>query len=197
MLGFYDEIRGSGQCHFLVLAIRLHARDNHREMSGIFFEDPGVRFDRRFRFFEIMMRGFASSVLGWLAGAACGSKRIHFRRNEMEFPAASQNACNVLERALRGSDAADGASIDALRLFNNWINIEDQHELSFIRETLAPFARRSPTKGRSAFASAGRSGESSQENILEEAGRTFWKRQRPKESGDRIAQWLAAITISA
>jgi hypothetical protein len=115
----------------------------------------------------------------------------------MEFPAASQNACNVLERALRGSHAADGASIDALRLFNHWINIKDQHELSFIRETRAPFAWRFPTKRRSTFAPEGRRGESSQENILEEAGRTFWKQQRHKESSDGIAQWLAAITIGA
>src|SRR5207244_3848335 len=88
------------------------------EMSGIQFDPPNVRFPR-FRFFEIMMRDFASSLVRWLTVAACGSRRVHFRRDEAEFPTASQNACDFLERTFRGSRAADGAPSDALRPFNN------------------------------------------------------------------------------
>src|SRR5438105_4080849 len=104
-------------------------------MSGIFFGHPGVRFPRRVRFFEIMMRGFASSLLRWLTMAAGGSTRVHFRLDEAEFPAAWQSACKLLERTLPGSRAVDCASIDALRPFNNWVNLEDQYELLFTRET--------------------------------------------------------------
>src|SRR6266446_1041667 len=118
-------------------------------MSGIFFGHPGVRFSRRFRFLDIMMRDFASSLLRWLTVAAGGSTRIHFRLDEAEFPAASQSARKLLERTWPGSRAADCASIDALRPFNNWVNLEDQYELLFTRETPASFARRVPTMGRS------------------------------------------------
>src|SRR5437588_5719951 len=146
-------------------------------MSGIFFGHPGVRFPRRVRFFEIMMRGFASSLLRWLTMAVGGSTRVHFRLDEAEFPAASQNACKLLERTLPGLRAVDCASIDALRPFNNWINLEDQYELLFTRETPAPFAGRVPTMGRSP-ALPRNACETSQENILAASRRIFWKRQR-------------------
>src|SRR6266446_2745292 len=112
-------------------------------MSGIFFGHPGVRFPRRVRFFEIMMRGFASSLLRWLTMAAGGSTRVHFRLDEAEFPAASQSACKLLERTLPGLRAVDCASIDALRPFNNWVNLEDQYELLFTEETPATKAQKS------------------------------------------------------
>ena len=167
-------------------------------MSGIFFGHPGVRFPRRVRFFEIMMRGFASSLLRWLTMAAGGSTRVHFRLDEAEFPAAWQSACKLLERTLPGSRAVDCASIDALRPFNNWVNLEDQYELLFTRETPAPFARRVPTMGRSP-ALPRNARASSQENILAASRRIFWKRQRQrrKKASDRVAQWHAALAAGA
>src|SRR5947209_559227 len=134
-------------------------------MSGIFIDDPGVRFSRRFRFFIIMTRGFISSLLRWLTGAAYGSRRVHFRLEEAGFPA-SQNACRLLEGISQSPRAAGCASIDALRPFSNSVNIEDQHEISSIRETIASFARRPPSKGRPKAALSRRASESSEENIL-------------------------------
>jgi len=179
------------------LAIIRGASHSHGEMSEIFFDHPGVGFPRQFRFFGTMMRDSAFSLFRWLTVAAGGSRRVHFRLEEAEFPAASQSACKLLERTLRSSRAADRASIDALRPFNNWVNLEDNHELSFIRETLAQFARRVPTKGRSPFARSKRERESSQENILAAGRRIFWKRKRDEETCDRLTQWRPAIAASA
>lgn len=165
-------------------------------MSGIFFGHPGVRFPRRFRFFEIMMRGFASSLLRWLTVAAGGSTRVHFRLDEAEFPAASQSACKLLERTVPGSDVVDCASRDALRRFNNWVNLEDQYELLFTREAPAPFARRVPTIGRSP-ALPGNARESSQENILAASRSILWKRHGRKKASDRVAQWHPALATAA
>ena len=167
------------------------------KMSGIFIDDPGVRFSRRFRFFIIMTRGFISSLLRWLTGAACGSRRVHFRLEEAGFPAASQNACRLLEGTSRGPRAAGCASIDALRPFSNSVNIEDQHEISFIRETIASFARRPPSKGRPKAALSRRASESSEENILAASRCIFWKRKRDEETCDCLAQWRPAIAVSA
>src|SRR5437879_6302433 len=167
-------------------------------MLGMFVLHPGVRLPRRVSVFEIMMRGFASSLLRWLTMAVGGSTRVHFRLDEAEFPAASQNACKLLERTLPGLRAVDCASIDALRPFNNWINLEDQYELLFTRETPAPFARRAPTMGRSpALPRSAR--ETSQENILAASRRVFWKRQRQrrKKASDRVAQWHTALAAGA
>src|SRR6266705_6374370 len=157
-------------------------------MSGIFFDLPSPRFLRRFRLFETMMRSFASSLLRWLIAPAYGSRQMHFRLNEAEFPAASQSACKLFEWTLSDSRAADGASIDALRPFNNWFKLKDQHELLFIRETLAPSARRSPTQGQRPLAlSAGRS-ENAKENILAAGCRIFWERQGRKANSNGRAQ---------
>src|SRR4029450_4408106 len=68
-----------------------------REMSGIFFDLPSPRLLQRFRFFETRMRTFASSLLRWLRAPACDSRQVHFRPNEVEFPAASQSACKLFE----------------------------------------------------------------------------------------------------
>jgi hypothetical protein len=141
-----------------------------------------------------MMRDFASLLLRWLTVTACGS--MFFRRDETEFPVASQNACNLLKRTFQGSRAADSAPSDALRLFNNRLNIQDQHELSIIRQTLAPLARRIPPKGRSPSAPAARGRESSQENILAAARCFFWRQQKCKATYRSLAQWLAAATAA-
>src|SRR5213593_518507 len=116
-------------------------------MSGIFFDLPSPRFLRRFRLFETMMRTFASSLLRWLITPAYGSRQVHFRLKEAEFPAASQSASNLFEWTVSDSRAADGASIDALCPFNNWLKLKDQHELLFIRETLASSARGARRRG--------------------------------------------------
>lgn len=141
-----------------------------------------------------MMRCFASSLLGWLTVTAFGS--IFFRPDEAEFPTAPQTACNLLERTKRGSRAADSAPSDALRPPNNRLNIQDQYELSFIRETLAPFAWRFSTEGRSPRAAFARERESAQENILAAARCVFWKRQEHKAIGHCIAQRFATAAAA-
>jgi hypothetical protein len=88
-------------------------------MSGILFDLPSLRFLRRFRFFEFMMRPFASLLLRWLSAPAYGSRQVHFRLDRVEFSAASQCACKLFEWTLVGSRVADGASLDALRPLNN------------------------------------------------------------------------------
>jgi hypothetical protein len=144
--------------------------------------------------FDTMMRLPASSLLRCLTVAAHGSRRVHSRRKEAEFPAASQNACRLLEGPFRGRRAAGCASIGALRSFNNSVNIEDQHEISFIRETLAPSARRVPKTGRSRSWSAlsGHARESSQEDVLAAGGCFFWQRSAGSKTGCAIAQRHAA-----
>ena len=160
-------------------------------MSGILFDLPSLRFLRRFRFFENMMRTFASLLVRWLSASAWGSRQLYFRLKEAEFPAASQSACKLFEWTVSESRAADCASIDALRPFNHWVNLKDQHELLFIRETSPPFARWIPTQEQWAPApSTGRS-ERSEENVLAAGRSIFWKRQRQK-TGNDCAQWCAA-----
>ena len=108
------------------------------------FDVPSLRFLRRFSFFDIVMRTFASSLHRWLSARACDSREVISRLDEAEFPTASQSACNLVEWALDDWRAADGASFDALRPPNNWTKPKDQHELLFNWETLASFARRLP-----------------------------------------------------
>src|SRR6266513_828143 len=163
-------------------------------MSGIFFDLPSPRFLRRFRFFGTMMRTSAFSLLRWLSAPACSSRQVHFRLNETEFPVASQSACKMFERTLGGSHAADRASIDALRLFNNWVNLKDQHELLFIRETLAPRARWVPTQRQWPLALSTRGSETAKAGILAAGRCIFWKRENCKErSNGSSAQWRAAL----
>ena len=153
-----------------------------REMSGIFLDLPSPRLLRRFRFFETRMRTFASSLFRCLRAPACDSRQVHFRLNEVEFPPASQSACKLFEWTLGDSRAADCASIDALRPFNNWVKLRNQHELLFIWETLAPFARRGPPQGqpRTLSGSAGES-ETSKKDILAAGGRILRRRHWRKE----------------
>src|SRR5438034_1671593 len=124
----------------------IRSRHNQPEMSGILFDLPSVRFLRRFRFFETMMRTFASLLRRWLSAPACGSRQVYFPLDEAEFSAASQSACNLFDWTLGDSRAADGVPnarhrtspsdwriSGALRPFNNWIKLKDQYELLFIR----------------------------------------------------------------
>src|SRR4030095_9864014 len=177
------------------LAIALEARHNQAEMSGILFDLPSLRFLRRFRFFETMMRASASPLLRWLSAPAYGSRQVHFRLDEAEFSTALQSACKLFERTLADSRAADGASIDALRPFNNWVKLKDHYELLFIRETPAPFAGRVPPEGqlRTLSGSAGRS-ESSKKDVLAAGRRFFWKRPADQENSSGRAQRCAAFT---
>ena len=167
-------------------------------MSGIFFDLPSPRFLRRFRLFGNMMRTFASSLLRWLIAPACGSRQVHFRPNEAEFPAASQSACKLFEWTQSDSRAVDGASIDALRLFDNWFNLKDQHELLFIWETLAPSAQRSPTQGQRPLAPSAQRNQSSKADILAAGSRIFfWKRQGCNENSNGGAQRHRAFATGA
>src|SRR5205823_14241474 len=97
---------------FLPLAIPQTTSHNPSEMSGILFDLPSLRFLRRFRFFENMMRTFASLLVRWLSASAWGSRQLYFRLKEAEFPAASQSACKLFEWTLSESRATDCASID-------------------------------------------------------------------------------------
>jgi hypothetical protein len=165
------------------------------EMSGIFFDLPSLRFLRRFRFFETMMRTLASFLIRLLRARVCGSRQVHFRLNEAEFPAASHSACRLSESTMGDSRAADSASIGALRTIKNWINLKDQHELLFIWETVAPVARWVTTEGRPRTLSGSARGiESTKKDILAAGGRFFWKRQgRRKENAYGGAQWCGAF----
>jgi hypothetical protein len=140
------------------------------------------------------MRCFASSLLRWLTATAYGSR--FFRHDEAEFPAAPQTACNLLGRTERGSRAADCAPSDALRPPNNRLTIQDQYELSFIRETLAPFAGRFSTEGRSPRGAFTPDCKSVQENILAAACCTFWRRQKRKATGHGIPQRFATAAAA-
>src|SRR2546430_2171229 len=97
-------------------------------MSGIFFDLPSLRFLRRFRFFENMMRTFASPLLRWLSAPACDSRQLYFRLNEAEFPAASQSACKLFEWTLRDSRATD---CDLFELFNGVGQVQNAEVVSY------------------------------------------------------------------
>jgi len=144
-----------------------------------------------------MVRLLASSLLRWLTVAACVSRRVHFRREEAEFPATWLNVCRVLQRTLWGSRVAGCASTGALRPCNNSVNLEDQNEISFTGETLASCARRLSKKERSKAALSKRTPESSQENILAAVSGIFWKRRNCQETGISITQRLAPAAAAA
>ena len=185
--------------HFVIPPTCNRARGEpySREMSGIFFDLPSPRLLRRFRSFETRMRTFASSLLRCLRTPACDSRQVHFRLNEVEFPAASQSACKLFEWTLGDSRAADRASIDALRSFNNWVKLKNQYELLFKWETLRPFARRGPPQGqpRTLSGSAGES-ETSEKDILAAGGRIFRRRHKHKENRNGHAQRCAALAVA-
>src|SRR5262249_4063047 len=142
-------------------------------MSGFLFGFPSLRFLRRFRFFDTTVRTFAPWLLRWLSQQARILRQVQSRLDEAEFPTASQSA--LFEWTLDDWRAADGASFDALRPFNNWMKPKDQHELLFNWETLASFARRLPTQGQRARASSARRSEDAKKDILAADRRIFWK----------------------
>jgi len=118
-------------------------------MSGMFFEYPGVRFSGQISLWQIVMRTFASLLVRPFAQAARQFFRMLSRPQPAEFSAATHIAFQRPGPALRGSRAADGASIDALRPNYNSVNTEDLYGISIIREIAAPTRRRRfPTEGR-------------------------------------------------
>jgi hypothetical protein len=162
---------------FVIPIVRLakgaEARHNWAEMSGFLFGFPSLRFLRRFRFFDTTVRPFAPGLLRWLTARARGLRQVQSRLDEAEFPTASQSA--LFEWALDDWRAADGASLDALRRFNNWTKRKDQHELLSNWETLAAFARRLPTSWQRPRASSARRSEGAKKDILAADCRIFWK----------------------
>ncbi len=184
----------------LPLAIGLEADHNLRQMSGIFFDLPSVRFLRRFRFLEPMLQTFAVSLFRCLSVPARALRQVYFRHNEAEFPLASQSVSKKFDWTIDDSRAADGVPnlFGALRPFNNWIKIKDQHELLFIRKTLTPPARWGPTqrKSRTISRPAG-SSEDAEKDILATGCRIFRKRRGEKENPSAAAQWRAAIATDA
>ena len=183
----------------LPLAIGRHLSHNRAEMSGIFFDIPSVRFLRRFRFLEAMRQIFVASLLRWLSAPACGSRQGHFRHTEAEFPLASQR--RKFDWILDDSRATDGVPslFGALRPFNNWTKIKDQHELVFIRKTLTPPARWGPTqqrKSRTLSRPAG-SSEDAEKDILATGCRIFRKRRGEKQNRSAAAQRHAAFAAGA
>jgi hypothetical protein len=91
----------------------------------MFFDNPAVRFSRRFSFFQVWMRYRASLLFRWLTGADGLYARIDSRCHEAEFPVATQTAYQLLVGTLWGSRARDRASSDALRPNNNWVKPSD------------------------------------------------------------------------
>jgi len=174
------------------------ARHNQREMSGIFFDLPSVRFLRRFRVLEPMLQTIAAILFRCLSAPGFASRRVHFRHDEAEFPLASQR--RKFDWTLDDSRAADGVPnlFGALRHFNNWTKPKNQHELLFIRKTLTPLARWGPTqrKQRTLSGPAGNS-ENAEKDILAAGCRIFRKQRRQKENGSTAAQWGAASARGA
>ena len=168
-------------------------------MSGI-FDLPSVRFLQRFRFLELMLQTFAVSLFRLLSVPACALRRVHSRYDEAEFPSASRSACNKFDSALDESRATDGVPslFGALRPFDNWKTVKDQHELLFIRKTPTPLARWGPAQGKLRTRSrATGTREDAEKDLLAAGFRIFRKRRRQKESADTTAQWRAAIATCA
>jgi len=164
-------------------------------MSGI-FDLPSVRFLQRFRFLELMLQTFVASLVRSLIVPARALRRVHSRYNEAEFPSASHSAWNEFDSALDESRATDGVPslFGALRPFDNWKTVKDQHELLFIRKTPTPLARWGPTQRKSGTLS-GTPGtdEDTEKDLLAARCRIFRKRRREKEGAGTAAQWRSAI----
>src|SRR5436853_5110009 len=145
-------------------------------MSVIIFDLPSVRFLQRFRFLEAVLQMLAASLFRWLNAPVCALRRVYSRYDEAEFPSASRSACNRFDSALDESRATDGVPslFGALRPFDNWKIVKDQHELLFIRKTLKPLARWGPTQRKSGTRSrTTRTGESPEKNVLATGYRIF------------------------
>jgi len=150
-----------------------------------------------------MMRGFALITLRSLCQALNGSRRVLSWQQLTEFPLASPNAGNLLEWAPLGRRVADRVpNFGTLRPLHHWLNTEDQYELTFIRETFAPVARRISLSARWPWASARRAVESAREkNILAARRGILWRKRkrRHETSSDNFqrARGRAAIAASA
>ena len=161
-------------------------------MSGI-FDLPSVRFLQRFRFLELMLQTFAASLFRSLIAPACALRRVHSRYDEAEFPSASSRdggTCDKFDSTLDESRATDGVPtlFGALRPFDNWKTVKDQHELLFIRKTPAPPARWGPTQRKSRTRSGSTATrEDAEKNVLAAGCRIFRKRWREKESAGTTA----------
>ena len=169
-------------------------------MSGISFDLPSVRFLQRSRFLQLMLQTFAASLFRSLSAPACALRRGHSRYDEAEFPSASRSACKKFDSALDESRATDGVPslFGALRPFDNWKLVKDQHELLFIRKTLTPLARWGPTHRKSGTPSrTTRTGEDAEKNLLATSYRIFREWRREEESASATAQWCAAIAACA
>ena len=169
-------------------------------MSGIFFDLPSVRFLRRFRFLELMLQTFAASLFRSLSAPACALRQVHSRYDEAEFPSASQSAWNGFDSALYESRATDGVPslFGALRPFDNWKTVKDQHELLFIRKTPTPLARWGPTQRRSGTPSrTTRTREDAEKNVLATGYRILREWRREEEGSDTTAEWDAAFATDA
>src|SRR5215471_1760980 len=168
-------------------------------MSGI-FDLPSVRFLQRFRFLELRLQTFAASLFRSLSAPACALRQGHSRYDEAEFPSALRSACYKFDSALDESHATDcvPSFFGALRPFDNWKIVKDQHELLFIRKTPTPLARWGPTQRQSGTLS-GTPGtdEDAEKNLLAACCRIFWKWRREKESVGTTAQWRATIAACA
>src|SRR5439155_4510747 len=139
------------------------------------------------------------SLFRCLSAPARALRQVHFRHDEAEFPLASQSVSKKFDWTLDDSRAADGVPdlFGALRPFNNWTKIKDQHELLFIRNTLTPLARWGPTqrKSRTLSGPAG-SGKDAKKDILATGCRIFRKRRGEKENRTGT-QWYAAFATDA
>ena len=171
-------------------------------MSGI-FDLPSVRFLQRFRFLELMLQTFAASLFRLLSAPACALRQVRSRIDEAEFPSASSRkggTCDKFDLALDESRATDGVPslFGALRPFDNWKTVKDQHELLFIRKTPTPLARWGPTqrKSRPRPGTAG-TGEDAEKDVLAASRRIFREWRREKESAGTAAQWRSAIATCA
>src|SRR5215471_10819204 len=169
-------------------------------MSGISFDLPSVRFLQRSRVLQLMLQTFAALLFRSLSAPACALRRGHSRYDEAEFPSASRSACNKFDSALDESRATDGVPslFGALRPFDNWKLVKDQHELLFTRKTLTPLARWGPTQRKSGTLSrTPGTGEDAEKDVLAKGYRIFRKRWREKESSGTTAQWHAAFATCA
>ncbi|MEY2561517.1 MAG: hypothetical protein QOG51_1932 [Verrucomicrobiota bacterium] len=157
-------------------------------MSGMFFDNPAVRFSRRDSLYQTRMRSFASQLFRWVTGANRPSVRIDSRRHEAEFPAATQIVYQLLLGGLFGSRALDRASNDALRPHNNWVKPEDQYGISIIGEKWPATTRRLPQKGRLSLAPPRRAhARTGEEIVLGENHGVFWRRETGAETSAAAA----------
>jgi hypothetical protein len=169
-------------------------------MSGIFFDLPSVRFLRRFRFVQPVLQMFAASLIRWLRVPAYALRQVHSRYDEAEFPSASQSACNKFDSAFGESRATDGVPsfFGALRPFENWKTVKDQHELLFIRKTPTPPARWGPTQRKSGtFSRAAGASEDAEKDVLATGYRIFREWRRDEESSNTTAEWHTAFATPA